>query len=299
VHGVLEISLHFELGNIDRADREIEAFARSAKYRRDPQAMWYADLFACVRATMDGRWREASEHAQSFLELGHRVGDINAIHSYGAQRVARCWDEGRPEDVIESLEEFARSYPSMFAWNGALGISYLEAGRVNDARRVFEQLKAHDLRNIPWNETGAINYAFLAELAFEFHDKRCADLLYDILLPAESHFVIVGFGSAFWGSFARPLGLLAATRGCLDSAVRHFEYGLLQNTLVRAAPLVARTQYDFARLLLRRGAPGDPERAMDLITEALDTAVRLGLRALYNKLLLLKTDLSLKTPSGF
>ena len=223
--------------------------------------MWYADLFACVRASMEGRTPDAAKYAQSFLDRGLRVADVNAVLANGAQLVSRRWDEGRPEDVIQHLEETVRSYPSVFGWKGALAISYLEAGRPDDARRTFDQLAAHEFRNMPWNEAGAINYCFLSELAAAFDDEERARLLYEILLPAASHFVIVGFASAFRGSIARFLGLLATTMGRFDLAADHFEYALRQNARVGAPPFVAQTQYDYARMLLRRRVPGDLERA--------------------------------------
>jgi hypothetical protein len=137
---------------------------------------------------------------------------------------------------------------------------------------------------MPWNETGGIVFSFLADLAAEFDDKRGAETLYEILSPAASHFVVVGFASAFWGSIARPLGLLAATLGRTDEAASHFEYALAQNARVGATPFVAQTQYDYARFLLRRGDPGDRRRSEALTSDGLETVTRLGLPRLHDRL---------------
>ncbi len=290
VHHVLEIALHFELGNVAAANREIDSFTRSARYRRDQHALWYAGLFACVRASLEGRGRDVEQHSRAFLEQGLRVGDVNAMEAYGAQLVARSWDEGRPEDVIEKLQEMVRSYPTLFAWKGALGISYLEAGQLNDARRTFEELALHDFRNMPWNEAGAINYCFLADLAYEFGDRHRARLLYEILLPAASHFVVGGFASVFRGSIARSLGLLAGTLGHYDVSTDHFEHALQQNARAGAVPFVAQTQYDYARTLLRRANSNDREKAKLLVGEGLKTAARLDLHRLGEKLRVLPLD---------
>ena len=130
LHRVLEIALYFEVGDVDAAYREIDRFGRSARHRRDPHAMWYVELFACVRASIRGRNSEAAEHSRSFLELGLRVGDVNAVNAYGAQLVRRSWDEGRHEEVVERIQEMIRLYPIHFAWKAALAIWDLESGRL-------------------------------------------------------------------------------------------------------------------------------------------------------------------------
>jgi hypothetical protein len=47
-----------------------------------------------------------------------------------------------------------------------------------------------------------------------------------------------------------------------------------------ARPWIARTQHEYAQLLLARDAPGDPERARELLSTALDTARALGMARL-------------------
>jgi len=49
-------------------------------------------------------------------------------------------------------------------------------------------------------------------------------------------------------------------------AVRHFETALAVGTRMRARPWLARTQYEYARLLLARAESGDRDRARALYT---------------------------------
>ena len=149
------------------------ASGRSARHRRDPHAMWYVELFACVRASIEGRNRDAEEHSRAFLEQGLRVGDVNATGAL--RRAARRAKLGRGTARGRDRET-PRNDPVLsdlcFAWKGALAISYLETGRPDDARRAFEQLASHDFSNMPWNETGTITFCFLAELAAAFDDEK-------------------------------------------------------------------------------------------------------------------------------
>ena len=43
------------------------------------------------------------------------------------------------------------------------------------------------------------------------------------------------------------------------------------------------TQHEYADMLLKRGEPGDREKALELLTHALDTAQELGMKALLDK----------------
>jgi hypothetical protein len=103
---------------------------------------------------------------------------------------------------------------------------------------------------------------------------------------------VLAFAAAFRGSVARPLALLAATLGRYDEAVAHFEFALHQNARVHAPAFVAQTQYDYARFLHRHGTPGGCEKAKTLVSEALETASRLGLPRLREKLLAVQSELT-------
>jgi class 3 adenylate cyclase len=73
-----------------------------------------------------------------------------------------------------------------------------------------------------------------------------------------------------------------------EDAEQHFQYALEMNARMGARPFVAHTQQEYADMLLRRGKPGDREKALELVSEALDTAQELGMKALVEKALALK-----------
>ena len=81
------------------------------------------------------------------------------------------------------------------------------------------------------------------------------------------------------GSASRGLGLLAASMANWEAAAEHFEEALDINQRIRARPWVAHTQDDFARMLVERDGPGDPERAEQLLDEAIATYRELGMRS--------------------
>jgi DNA-binding NarL/FixJ family response regulator len=76
---------------------------------------------------------------------------------------------------------------------------------------------------------------------------------------------------------ARYLGQLATTLRQWSAAEQHFQDALAMSTRMGARPFTAHTQYAYADMLLRRGGPGDRERAYELLTQSLATAQELGM----------------------
>jgi len=65
-----------------------------------------------------------------------------------------------------------------------------------------------------------------------------------------------------------------------EEAEPHFTAALELEERVNAPPLATRTRYWYARMLLARNAPGDRERARELLEACLGTAERLGMAKL-------------------
>jgi class 3 adenylate cyclase len=84
-------------------------------------------------------------------------------------------------------------------------------------------------------------------------------------------------------------GLVLETLGRIDEAVDSIEGGLAFLPLAYR-PFRAEAAYDCARIRLKRDAPGDRERARELIDEALATAQGLKMKPLVEKIVALKLD---------
>jgi tetratricopeptide (TPR) repeat protein len=138
----------------------------------------------------------------------------------------------------------------------------------------------HELKDIPQNETWAIAIFMLCNACLNLRDAESASQLYDLYLPGEMHFTIVGYGVMYWGSRARELGNLASLMGRFDEAEEHLELAVRQNAKTGAVPWVARSQYDLARMLVRRGDPKDRQRVRELAEAAYRTACRLPMEKL-------------------
>jgi hypothetical protein len=74
-----------------------------------------------------------------------------------------------------------------------------------------------------------------------------------------------------------PAGLLASCLRRWEEAERHFEGALATNERLEARPCVVRTRRGWATMLLDRDAPGDRERAAELIAAGRAEAEQLGM----------------------
>jgi DNA-binding NarL/FixJ family response regulator len=74
--------------------------------------------------------------------------------------------------------------------------------------------------------------------------------------------------------------MLAATLGEWSAAERHFEAAVEMNRRMGADTWLARSAYEFARMLLARGGRDDRAAAARLLGEAAGLAERIGMRSL-------------------
>jgi hypothetical protein len=191
-------------------------------------------------------------------------------------------EQGRPGEVVETIESFAAGYPQMPAWRCALAWTFAELDSRPDARQELDALARNDFRDLPRDWLWLISIAILGEVAAYLDDARRAKLLYEPLLPYADRCVVVDAAFCL-GSASRPLGLLATTVGSVDAAARHFQHALEFNARIKSPLCVAHTQRDYAQTLLRRDHPGDRENALTLLGATLATADKLGLAALADR----------------
>ena len=89
--------------------------------------------------------------------------------------------------------------------------------------------------------------------------------------------IVGGRAAVSQGPIARVLGAVAAATGRTREAVRHISAALEMSDRMGDRPMSARARLQLAELLLGRGEPGDRERALELLTAALETAQDIGM----------------------
>jgi len=270
-----------ELGDIPAADVEIASQARLAEELRQPAQRWYTGVVRAMRTLFEGNFEEGERLAEEALILGEARYPARLV-ILGAQRFVSRWQLGRLHELEAAVKRYLERYPAAHFARANVALLYRELGAETDARREFERAATNDFADLPRDNLWLWLTTNFSEVCAFLGDSPRAQALYEMLLPYADRNV-VSAGYVCCGSVSRCLGLLAVVMRRLEDAVRHFENAVSMNTRMGAPPWVARTQCDFAAMLVARGAPGDRERAAVLLTEARDTARTLGMRSLLDE----------------
>lgn len=281
----MQIDNLVELGDIAEADTLMRAFQQEAQTLRQPFYLWLAAVYHCMRALFDGRWDEAEHLAQEAFALGKEAQtETNlAFQFLAAQLFALRLEQGRLAELAPLVHDFVRQYPAL-RWRAALAFVYSETGDEAAAREEFDAIATHDFVDIPDDFNQPMALLFVAELCARFDDGTRAKAVYERLLPFEGRNIIAGAPTTSAGAASRPLGQLAGVLRRWDDAERHFRDAVALNERMGARPLVARTQYAWACMLLRRRLEDDAGRAASLLDNAAATATDLNMLRLQEEI---------------
>jgi tetratricopeptide (TPR) repeat protein len=278
-----------ELGDIAAADREIAAVTHIADELRDPLFRWQSLVWRSMRAAIEGDFARAEALATDAHAAGERVQSHVATPVYLGQVFGIRWHQGKLGDLVELIRTLIDGGSNVPALHCGLAQAAVQAGDLDLARRELDFLSAGRFATLPHDASRLATLSNLAEAVSWAGALDHADSLYEELLPYERLTVVVGPGLGYFGAVSRHLALLAASAGRLADAERHFEAALELDGRMGARAWMAWTQGDLAALLLRRGGPGDAERASELRAAALRTAGALGMPPLEARLHALDT----------
>jgi DNA-binding SARP family transcriptional activator len=267
-----------QLGDVRGAEAELEAAIRIAHELRQPAQLWQARGEQAMVALAAGRLAEAERLIPDALALGEHVHPAAVIPVYRLQRYTLHDFRGTLEHVEPEIRALAREYPARPVFRCVLAHLYARLGRRSLAKRALAALAARDVSALPFDQEWLFGMSLLAESAALLDDTDSASVLYRLLLPWAA-LNVVDQAEGVRGAVSRYLGLLAMTTARRPEAERHFEAALAMNARMGARPWLARTQEDYARMLLGRDDPGDRERAQELLAAAGATYRELGMQS--------------------
>jgi eukaryotic-like serine/threonine-protein kinase len=279
-----------DLGDVEGADREIDAYARLAEDLRQPQHLWHVPLIRGMRATMSGRFDEAELLAEEARRGGERAEEPLSAQFYALQLSVLRRHRGRVEEVIPSVRAVAERYPAIRAWRLALVSLLAEAGQLEEARAEFERLAAHGFDDIPLDAQWMPAMARISDACAHLGDAERAAILYEKLLPFAGQAIVAGRAAALDAPVSFHLGRLALTMSRADDAISHLEESLELSARMGERPYAAEATQHLASALLKREASGDRERALELLGRCLDAAQEMGMRRLVERALALRLE---------
>jgi DNA-binding SARP family transcriptional activator len=267
----------WELG--DPAERAVQlaSMIRVAEELRQPAQLWMVAVAQATLALAEGRFAEAAELIDQAAAVGERV------QSWSAAAVAHTLplfllrrEQGRLEDFEREIQGPGHEFSGPLVRHSVRAHVHARLGRTEQAEAALHELTSRDLADWHVDEEWLVGICLLAETCVILEDTERAAPLYDLLLPYAS-LNAVAVPELALDSTSRPLGILAALLGRFEDAVPHFEEALRMNERMGARPWLAHAREDYARMLLRRDADGDRERAEKLLGQAHATYDELGM----------------------
>jgi eukaryotic-like serine/threonine-protein kinase len=265
-----------EAGDIDAADAEIGNFPASG------DLLWgtfgYKERAVALRALMEGRFSEAKSLAEEALRIGQRLG-VRAGNAFSDHMLALRREQGRLSELERGVASWVARYPLDLLGRGVLAVLYAESGRIDEARAELERAAVRGFSRAAGRSTWLAGIAMFSEVCARLGDAAVAATVYEQLLPYASHNVLTVI-NAWYGPVTYYLAILAAAASRFEQAAAHFEQALAYCQRIAARPFVARTQYQFARMLRARGAPHDHDTALALLGAALGGVCAMEMKGL-------------------
>jgi tetratricopeptide (TPR) repeat protein len=257
--------------------------ARLAQQYRLPVFEWNVALCEAMFALMDGRLSEAERLVHA---AGQRAKTKTFSHFFQLFALGRFQGRFDPS-VTTRIDEFLSW---KINYDGLLhaALLALESGNVDAAREQFDALAMHEFRDVLVDIAWLSTVVQSAEVAAWLGDRERSALLYDMLAPFADWCVTFSGGSTYYGAVGFYLSLLATTLERWEDAEGHFERAIELDTANCARPFVANAQYHYADMLVRRDSPGNRERALALVDQALSAAEEMGMAPLSQRALELK-----------
>jgi hypothetical protein len=272
----LRTMAHVATGDRDAFWREADALATAAAASRVPEALWFAEVLAALRATLQGRFVEAREGMERALGIGQRAQLANAVGVYGSQRIMWHALQGDLTEIGPELDAFVDAHPLGGGWRPFRALARLARGDVAAARAEFQTLVAAGIAPAERGVMARTYLAGLAALCVALRSREHAPMLYDCIARRADAWSIGG-GQTL-GPWALALGALARLCDRPGEAIRHFETAIRLGRRMGSPPIVARAQSMLASVrLAARPAEGARERIAAMLAEAAHTAQELGL----------------------
>jgi DNA-binding CsgD family transcriptional regulator len=207
---------------------------------------------------------------------------------YGIQMFCIRREQGRLRELAPAVEHFVNTTNDSAVWQPGLALVYAELGAKAKAAELFYRLAENDFASLPRDGLWVTCLGYAAEVCAFLDAKPQASTLYRLLLSHQGLNIVIGANIGCLGAADRFLGMLAATRDDWPVADAHFRRALAVDEKQGFSVWAAHTRYQYAAMLARRRSEGDRQRAQEYLDEALETATKLGMPTLAQRIVELR-----------
>jgi tetratricopeptide (TPR) repeat protein len=276
-----------ELGRLDRVAKDQDAHGMAAHRLGDPGPAADAATWSAMRALLEGRVQDARAEIAAAFDLAVEAGDPEAGQTLLLQRwwLALEWPSSEDmADVVEECRAMASTAAEGRQWRAMLALALARGGYLDLAAEELRRVTDHGLGELV-RATGRLHpLTCLAEVAWLLGDGYRATTVGSLVEPFSELFVVAGRGAVCQGSVARACGMVAASAHRWEDADRYFQSALAVHRSTGALPLLARTRYEWSKVLQERGRKLDRRRATEWRRKAVELANGLGMSCLLEEI---------------
>jgi tetratricopeptide (TPR) repeat protein len=260
-------------GDIEELDRCFGIAGSQAEQLDQPTLNWVQTFSHATRALVAGDTDLAEQLATEALQIGTDSGEPDATGIFGPQLLGVNFERGTMGEFVTIIEQSAIENPGVPSFVAALALAQVEGGDTHAARHLLEEFAATDFE-LPLDFVWLTGMACYAEAAIECRDPKYAEPMFERLSPWSGR--LASDAVTATGPVDQFLGGLATVIGRYDEANAYFAQCSSFCDRVGAKFYAARTDLSWGRMLTERQAPGDIEKARDLLTKAHTGAAAYG-----------------------
>ncbi len=273
---VWRIEATLQLGAIAEVDKEINALAAFVDRLGWRMGNWHVLRARATQSVRTGDFDQAEAYALDALAVGQESQDESAEYLFLSFMDGMHWLTGRYDQYRDAIRQAAKAVIVPIA-DALMAHTELTLGDPDAAAERLARLRPL-LDDLPVDSRRPAILLATGEVAAGLDDKEVTRICYERMLPFRPYFFNSSSGSR--GAVARGLGVMAAALGDLDQAERLLTEAITLEHRTGSAPFHALALVEHARVLLRRGGPGDRDRAGGDLDKALLIARRLAMNPL-------------------
>jgi len=263
-----------QAGDFESAARHLDNLRALSRRLRQPTLTWMTAFKETGMAVMAGEPDLAEQFASAAFELGSDSGQPDAFTIYGSQLMYIRHQQGRLGEMVSLIDQAVSDNPGLPAFRPVLAAAHLDAGNDATALDLLNSAAADDFASLPLDFIWMMGITFYALVTVDLRARKPAHTLYELLSPY--HEQIPFIGTLGFSPASLSLGGLASVLGRYDQADAHFTEAAELTTRGRMKFFAARTELDWARMLVLRGRMGDLDGARAHLAQALEAAASRG-----------------------
>lgn len=264
-------------GDVAASHQELCHAELLAKETRNVRYSWQAPMIRAAMALARGSFAESEELSERARCLGGRLHDSSPIHNYMVQSFQRARLRGAFSGLEPAMAATQERYPDILGYRAALALLLADRGQTERACIVLSALATNRFSDVAMDNLTLWVLGVVAEAASICGEPEWILPLYEKLRYFDGFYIVTSWGSAFDGAVSHYLGILAQSLGDRGAATSHFESALKANGSIDCAPLLARTKYHYATMLLQDGRYENRSRGLRHLHDAIDVFERLGM----------------------